>query len=135
MSRHKVIRTVIPGLVEAGFATPTQRSANEILLSIAHPGSDIEIYSFWHIVNLVWQPLIMYIEALVAGAGEQPEWTCELAVNDEALQLEMQGTVLDADKHLSVDDWHRFIQTTIVGLVNIEVPERLISKVVAGTAC
>ena len=112
---------------------PTQRSANEILLSIAHPSSDIEIYSFWHIVNLVWQPLIMYIEAL--AAREQPEWTCELAVNDEALQLEMQGTVLHADKHLSVDDWHRFIQTTIVGLVNIEVPERLISKVLAGTAC
>ena len=89
--------------------------------------------SFWHLVNFVWQPLLRYIERL--AAGETPSWTSELAVHDAALQLEMEGTVIAATEHLSMDDWLNFIAETIERLVGVKVPEPLLSKVASGTAC
>ena len=134
---------LVPELRDAGFATPVKRKLATAfhvgLLAPHEPSLDSDLacgVSFWHLVNLVWQPLLKYIETLEnLEAGQEPAWTSELEVNAAALQVEMEGIVLSAAEHLSMDDWVDFIRTTIVRLVGLEVSERLISKVASGAEC
>ena len=139
LCKWHVERVVHRDLRNAGFAVPGRRniiSSLQMGLGLPDLSSEsdhLRCCSFWHLVNFVWQPLLRYIERL--AAGETPSWTSELAVHDAALQLEMEGTVIAATEHLSMDDWLNFIAETIERLVGVKVPEPLLSKVASGTAC
>ena len=49
------------------------------------------VFSYAHLLNFMWQPIVRYIESIVKG--EEPTWTAALSKNHDALVLEMQGIV------------------------------------------
>jgi hypothetical protein len=85
--------------------------------------------SFEHFLNLLWRPLIDFIEACDRGIDLQ--WTESLGLHEKALLSEMQGVLASADKALDMDAWVAFIQKTLLRLLQIQVPTRLIMQVVS----
>ena len=88
--------------------------------------------SFYHLLNMVWQPLLRYIEGL--DNAESPSWTKELQCHQDILTLEMVGIVPSVREPLSIDDWVELIRTTVVRLVGVTVSTKLIHEVVKTVA-
>ena len=131
LTLRTIERTVLPQLRQAGFDVPSTRALVSTLEAGLVPVTAND-YGFAHILNLVWQPLLRYIEGL--AAGEEPTWTKALAVNQAALHLEMEGIVLAAATPQAMDEWTELIAATLVQLAGVEVPRRLITTVVSGVA-
>ena len=55
-----------------------------------------------HVLNLVWQPLLQYIDALANGAPAS--WSSGLAENQRLIVLEMQGIIEQPEVAMSMDD-------------------------------
>ena len=129
-SRHLVVlslkyveRAVLSSLAGEGFEVPRQRALKETLehglkpiLRQAGPvqgavqQARTEV-TFVHFVNMVWRPLLEYIEALVAG--RPAPWSSKLSKHADVLILEMQGLVSEPDTTLIMDDWLIYVQDTI----------------------
>ena len=101
----------------------------EKLPEIEYCGRRGQECSFIHFLNLVWQPVLRYVEHL--GAGEQVAWTKALQIHHDALVREMKGIVLVASAPLPVNEWIAFIKNTLFEKVGVDVPIRLISEVVS----
>ena len=87
-----VVRVACPALKGRGFLVPSRSSIEEELVKGIH-SLPVRIHStdctFPHFLNLVWQPIIKYIEAL--GTPDKRDWSQELTVHSEALAKEMRG--------------------------------------------
>ena len=90
---------------------------------------DCQVCSFEHLLNLLWHPVIEYLEALSENAA--PKWTKSLGLNQAAILSEMHGLVAQAEETLEMDLWIEFIQKTLQRLLKVHVPTRLILQVVS----
>ena len=110
---------IMEDMEKAGFEVPPRRRVEEALEAGMEPLPTIQAknkiqakaVSFAHVLNLVWAPLIEYMESC---AGEKPpEWTTALSRHHAALLVEMAGTVLAADEPLDIDDWleHKILES------------------------
>ena len=85
-----------------------------------------------HVLNMFWQPLLQYIEALANGA--RASWTSALAENQNLIVLEMQGIIVQPEVAMSMDDWLGFLQETMRRLVDVTVPREALHAVVSAIA-
>ena len=134
---YKFVETIIwRDLQKEGFAVPCRRLLQRTLtagldpLPVVKVGQhSCKVCSFDNVLNIWWQPVIEYMEAL--STGETPQWTESLGLNHAALLSEMQGIVSSADESLDMDQWVEFIQKTLWRLLKVHVPIRLIMQVVS----
>ena len=96
-------------LADNGFAVPIRRQVEAFLQAGLEPllertlnGRTSTVCSYAHLLNLVWQPIMCYIEGIVNG--EEPTWTSALSTNHDALVIEMQGIVNQPDDTMPMDD-------------------------------
>ena len=82
-----------------------------------------------HVLNLFWQPLLQYIEALANGVPAS--WSSGLAENQRLIELEMQGIVAELEVAMTMDDWLGFLGQSILRLVDVEVPRQALRAVVS----
>ena len=125
-----------PQLAQAGFKTPSRRSLQEALTAslVELPIKRIQqnecmCCSFANLLNLLWAPVVEYMDSCVSQTA--PEWTQELAFQHAALVEEMVGTVIAPDDALPIDDWIDFMRQTLLRLLEVDVPARLILEVVS----
>ena len=85
--------------------------------------------TFMHVLNLVWQPVIEHIEALIEG--RPADWTSTLAKHQDLLVAEMEGVVLEATETMPVDEWHDHIRDLIQRLVSVTVPIELLQAILS----
>ena len=111
---------ILADLRKQGFVVPSCKS-------LEHAKS--EKMSFANVLNLVWKPLLQYLDLLTSGTA--PECTKGLALNKSALLSEMAGTVLSADECMDMDQWIEFMSETILRLLKVHVPTRLILQVLS----
>jgi hypothetical protein len=123
-------------LQKEGFAVPPRRALMSTLTAGLEPLPVVQIgthactvCSFEYVLNLLWYPIIQYIEAL--GKNAAPQWTQSLGLNQDAILSEMHGIVSSPDEALTMDLWVEFIQQTLWRLVKVQVPTRLIMQVVS----
>ena len=83
--------------------------------------------SFEHFLNLLWLPLIEFLET--SANGGSLAWTKTLALHQKALLLEMQGVVMNAEEPLDMDLWIQFVQGTLQRLLGVKVPSGLIMTI------
>ena len=96
-----VKETILPYLTDKGFAVPSQRSLGHALAfgldslpTKVIVIKEVQCCSFAHIVNLIWVPVIQYMEKLIANPGApECEWTSQLECNHKALLAEMAGVL------------------------------------------
>ena len=131
-----VEREVLRSLANDGFEVPRQRALKETLehglKPIVRQAGPVQgavqqartEVTFVHFVNMVWRPLLEYIEALVAG--RPAPWTSKLAKHQDVLVLEMSGLVSEPDTTIIMDEWLLYVQGTIKSLVDVTVPEDLL---------
>ena len=106
--------TELTKLKKQGCCIPARRSLRSALESglealpeeTNHLGKPQTMCTFWHCLNLLWQPICTYIEDLLRGMA--PKWSSELEMNNKALLLEMDGAVSSPDKALTQEDWYIF---------------------------
>ena len=88
----------MPQLKAHGFSIPALNKLEEAVTAgignlqvTMFKGSECSRLSFSHFVNLVWQPLLSYLDKL--SIGEEVAWVETLEVHQTALCLEMEGIV------------------------------------------
>ena len=136
MTLSNLSRVVLPALQKEGFEVPSRahhESSVTACLGALPVGtshrSQSKACTFVHLVNLLWLPLLEYVEDLVDGA--QRTWTASLETNHAALVSEMAGIVLGANDALPLDDWLEVIRAALERLVATEVPHRLLLHVLS----
>ena len=130
-------RTIIPALTKLGYEVSTRASLPDTLTAGLEPleigpgpeGHQSHRCSFPHFLNLLWQPLITFVEALGEDVGTP--WTDCLALHQNAILSEMHGILGSADESLDMDTWVEFIRKTLVRLLQVDVPSRLILQVLS----
>ena len=137
MLMYTFVRDVVmQDLKKEGFAVPAQRALKEVLttgleaLPTKSVGNrEVTFCSFAHVLNLLWLPVLEYMEAF--SNDTVPEWTKTLALHHSAVLAEMAGAMPGANKALSMDDWLKFLQSTITKFLKVCVPTRLLLQVVS----
>ena len=139
MGSWYIEREVLRSLANEGFDVPGRRAVKETLehglKPIVRQAGPVQgavqqartEVSFVHFVNMLWRPLLEYIEALVAG--RPAPWTSKLAKHAGVLVLEMRGLVSEPDTSLIMDDWLLYVQGTIKRLVDVTVPQDVLLNV------
>ena len=130
-----VVRVACPALKGRGFLVPSRNGIEEELAKGTHQlpvGIHSKDCTFPHFLNLVWQPIIKYIEAL--GTADKRDWSQELTVHSQALAKEMEGMVVSPTEAMPFDDWIAYIQLTIKQMLVVDVAPRHISVVVSVAA-
>ena len=94
-----------------------------------HLGKPQTMCTFWHVLNLLWQPICTYIEDLFRGMA--PIWSSELDMNHKALLLEMNGTVSSPDDSSAQEEWHICLHKTLIDVASIDVNLELTKAVLA----
>ena len=117
-------------LATPGFEVPRRTELKETLehglepLVLQDASTSIRLHwlevSLVHMINMMWEPLLRYIEALVDGRPAQ--WSSTLSNHAQILILEMQGRVSEPDTPLIMDDWRVYVQDTLKRLVDVTVP-------------
>ena len=102
-----VERVLLPQLHKEGFAVPPRRTLERALTTGLEPlqqqlvgQRQCKMCSFEHFLNLLWLPIIEYIEDL--AKDKAPDWTESLALNQAAIMLEMQGLVPGAEVYIYI---------------------------------
>jgi hypothetical protein len=128
MVSYRFVRErILPELRIEGFAVPSQRSLQEAL--VAGLDASPARYSFAHVMNLLWMPLIEYMDLFTLDHA--PEWTETLALHHTALLSEMDGIIASANESMDMDLWIEFISETLNTLLKVHVPKRLIMQVLS----
>ena len=68
----------------------------EVIVRKDHTRGIQKVCSWEHILNLVWQPILGYIESFLDEEG--PQWTSSLQANHEALTVVIKGVVMSANE-------------------------------------
>ena len=122
---------ILPELTKAGFATCTRRQLEAALTSgvgelpflpLQHGGPPALGCSFAHVVNLLWNPILQFMDSCTASRS--CEWTKELAANHSAVVAEMAGNVLGADEAVDMDTWVEYMRNTLLRLLQVDVPKQ-----------
>jgi hypothetical protein len=123
-------------LIKEGFAVPSRRSLQAALADGLEdlPTKKIQFNSctccsFAHVMNLLWAPLLDYIDSCTSEAA--PEWTKQLALHHSVLVAEMAGNVPGADEPMDLDMWAENISEILLRLLKVDVPKRLIMQVMS----
>ena len=124
----RTVQTVIwPDLKQDGFAVPVRTSLQTCLTAgLADPGGT---YNFAHVVNLIWMPLLQYMDS--CASDSEPEWTEHLNTNHAALLHEMTGTIESPDEHLDIDTWVDYIKAMLLKFLQVNVADRLILQIMS----
>ena len=131
-------RSLLPSLKKQGLQVSSRRTTRsalenglgelEIPSGSAVGGADVLNVTYYHFLNLVWEPIIVYIESLLSDPNSStniPE------INKALIEQEMHGIVLDSGDILTMAEWAGFIQETLSRLVQVDVPLRLIMTLVS----
>ena len=133
-----VERVVTGCLRKAAFQVPSTRQLQPVLEDNLEPlvegtcplsGKPQKQCTVVHLLNMVWLPVLQYIEALLKD--RTTPWTSTLAKHQELLILEMQGVVTQPDESMPIDDWMQFMQETLQRLVDVTVPLELLQEVLS----
>ena len=132
-----VMRVILPQLLKEGYQVPGRRVCNASLEKGLEPleqrlwrlGSSQPVCSCMHLLNMLWQPLLEYVETFYTG--EAAPWTSVLEKHQALLILEMQGNIEQAEEPLPMDDWLRFVQQTLERCVEVTVPLDFLREVLA----
>ena len=125
----------MPGLIEKGFKTPSTRTLQKTLergvgdLPVKKVHKDTLCCSFAHVMNLIWAPILEYLECITPEAA--PAWTQQLDLHHSVLVAEMAGTVPGADEPMDMDMWCDHIKGLLLKLLQVDVPKRLILHVMS----
>ena len=103
---------IVPDLKKLGYQVPPYKDLASTLttglelLFVVESGKtgrhgQTTLCSFEHFLNLVWLPLIEFLEA--SASDGSVVWTKRLALHQKALLLEMQGVVANAEEPLDLD--------------------------------
>ena len=132
-------REILPALKKEGFAVPVRRSLEGALASGLVPLEEemiglrqkkTKLCSFHHLLNLLWLPILDYIEAL-DRQDVKPDWTRSLDFHQAAIASEMRGLVPGHEEAMDMDQWYVFVQETLQRLLSVHVPTRLIKQVLS----
>ena len=129
---------ILPDLRKLGYQVGPRRVLASTLTAGLEPLLEVEsgstgrhgqttLCSFEHFLNLLWLPLIEFLETLAKGGSVV--WTKTLALHQKALLLEMEGLVMDAEEPLDMDLWIQFVQGTLQRLLRVKVPSGLIMTI------
>ena len=99
---------------------------------LRHDGKWATQCTFVHFLNLLWRPIIDYIEDIADGGT--PEWTEILQKHQEALLAEMAGTVDSAEEILDFGDWVELVRRTLKKYMDVDVPTDVAVKVLSTVA-
>ena len=111
---RNIEHSVMATLRKQGFGVPprtavrkTLETGLEALLVVTNRmGCEATMCTFWHFLNLLWQPILTYIGDMFLGM--EPKWSSALETNHKALLLEMEGNVSPPGSALTQDEWHLF---------------------------
>ena len=138
ISYHFLHETIVPALREKGFQMPSRRSCVAALTANLEPlptrrfgqkEKEGLCCSFAHLLNLIWAPVLEYMESCVHQPA--PEWTEQLDLHHSALRAEMTGVVTEADTPMDIDQFVEHLKATLTRLLQVDVPEALILSVIA----
>ena len=118
---------VVPKRVLAGTLTAGLEPLLEVESGRTGRHGQTTLCSFEHFLNLLWLPLIEFLET--SAKGGSVVWTKTLALHQKVLLLEMQGIVLNAEEPLDMDLWIQFVQGTLQRLLGVKVPSGLIMTI------
>ena len=80
-----------------------------------------QLVTLLHVLNLVWQPILDYVEEL---AKHDLPWPDPLTKNLELLHLEMAGVLPEPPAHLVMDERIGFAQEALHRRLDVTVPHR-----------
>ena len=120
---------IVPDLRKLGYQVVPCKDLASTLTAGLEPLQEVEsgstgrhgqttLCSFEHFLNLLWLPLIEFLET--SANGGSIVWTKTLALHQKALLLEMQGVVVNAEEPLDMDSWIQFVQGTLQRLFGSE---------------
>ena len=129
---------IVPALRKLGYQVVPCKVLASTLTAGLEPLLEVEsgstgrhgqtiLCSFEHFLNLLWLPLIEFLET--SASGGSVVWTKTLALHQKALLLEMQGAVMNAEEPLGMDLWIQFVQGTLQRLLGVKVPSGLIMTI------
>ena len=118
---------VVPHKVLASTLSAGLEPLQEVKSGSAGMHGQTTLCSFEHFLNLLWLPLIEFLETLANGGPVV--WTTTLAVHQRAILLEMEGIVMNAEEPLDMDSWIQFVQGTLQRLLGVKVPSGLIMTI------
>ena len=79
---------------------------------------------FSHFLNLLWQPLLEYIDSV--SSDTDPLWNKAHDVHKSAVGSEIQGVAIGTHAKLDMHAWANFIQSELYRLVKVTVSTRAI---------
>ena len=131
-------KVIIPDVRKLGYQVVPRRDLASTLTAGLEPLVEVEsgsggrhgqttLCSFEHFLNLLWLPLIEFLET--SANGGSIVWTKTLALHQKVLLLEMQGIVVNAEEPLDMDSWIQFVQGTLQRLLGVKVPSGLIMTI------
>ena len=131
--------TIVAELQDMGFELPSRRSLNLWLMAgledlptraIGSKAKQAMCCSFSNLLNLVWAPVLEYMDSLASDAAPGSP-TASVVVHQESLLTEMAGVVVGADESMDMDKWIEFVKETLLRLLQVDVPSRLIAQVLS----
>ena len=131
-SLETVERRVLPALRREGLRVPAQRRLRQMLQEgleepQSTPSRKGEVYEFYHLVNLLWLPIIRYLKS--ASEDEpSPDWTEDLERNRVVIGQLISKTfkiagVEDLEETIAVDDWIVHVAKLLEEFVGVKVLE------------
>ena len=87
--------------------------------NLAQQGGSFE-FTFVHLLNILWQPILEYINGL--ADGDEPAWSESLDKHQQALLAEMDGVVDSASEVLDFADWVELLRKTLEMHLDVDVP-------------
>ena len=131
---------MLPAVKSLGYIVPRQKALGRILCYGVDPlprmesgpagryGESMQC-TFEHFLNILWHPLIEHVDSL----GKDPDHQRRegLDLHHKALVTEMEGIVPSPDETMDMDAWVEYIQHTLLRILEVHVPSRLILQVVA----
>ena len=85
--------------------------------------------TFEHFLNILWYPRIVHVEHIGKDPDHQRKESLDL--HHKALVAEMDGIATSPDEAMDMDAWVEYIQHTLLRILEVHVPSRLILQVVA----
>ena len=129
---------IVPDLRKLGYQVVPYKVLASTLTTGMEPLLEVEsgstgrhgqttLCSFEHFLNLLWLPLIEFLET--SASGGSVVWTKTLTLHQKALLLEMQGVVVNVEEPLDMDSWIQFLQGALQRLLGVKVPNGLIMTI------